>query len=208
MIKMRLVIAGVLAGAAMQVPLFTPVIVHAVDGETKAQEQQAEAAKKAAELQAEAAKKAEERLKQAAEKRAEAEKKIQEARQKACENRRESFKKRMEGVAERSKKRLEIFDKITERVEAFVKNKNLDVPNYDQLLADVQAKREALHDAHTVAKERADDFDCDKEAGKTNVLSFKEALSGEIDAFKAYKEALKNLIKAVKAAAASAGDGA
>ena len=101
--KTRLAIAGALAGAVMYVPLFAPVIVHAVDGGAGSQEQQAEAAKKA-----------EERQKQAAEKQAAAEKKMQEARQKACENRRESFKKRMEGVAERSQKRLEIFDKITE----------------------------------------------------------------------------------------------
>lgn len=206
--KLKLAIVAVLAGTTLYVPLFNPIVVHAVDGESQIQEKQAEAAKKAAELQAEAAKKAEERQKQATEKQREDEKKLQEARQKACENRRESFKTRMEGIAERSKKRLEVFDKIAERVEAFVKNKNLDVPNYDQLLADVQAKREALHDAHTVAKERADDFDCDKEEGKTNVLSFKEALSGEIDAFKAYKEALKTLIKAVKTAAGAAGDGA
>lgn len=200
--KILLLIVSVFAFSLSTMPVAMRAYAEMSEAEKKATEQQLEADKKAEEQRKEAAKKAVEETKKEEEKKRESEKqdaeKKNEELKKACENRRESFKKRMEGIAERSQKRLEVFDKIAERVEAFDTAKNLNVPNFDQLLADVKAKRQAVHDAHDVAKEGADDFDCEKELGKTNVLNFKGALHDEIEAFKAYKTSLKSLISAVK----------
>jgi hypothetical protein len=178
----------ILASLLILPVLLVPAVVAAEDTETTTTETQS------VEKQAEQKKKREEKRK--------------EGLKKACENRRESFKKRMEGIAERSQKRLEVFDKIAEKVEAFNEEKNLNVENYDQLLADVKAKRQAVHDAHEAAKENAGTFDCEGDHPKQSVESFKTTLHNEIDAFKAYKKSLKALIAAVRAAAVKVEDGA
>lgn len=146
-----------------------------------------------------------------ANKRAEAEKRRQEAKdkasakndiakQKACENRTASYKKRMEGIAQRSERRSEVFNKISERVQAFTIEKNVTVPNYQQLLDDVALKSDALKEAQAFAKDNASEFKCDGDNAKTNVALFKESIAAEHKAFKEYKESIKNLIKAVKKA--------
>lgn len=176
----------------------------------KANEQRLEEAKKALEKQQEEAKKALEKKQEDAKKRAEELKKQledkREAFKKACENRRENFKDRMENVAERSKKRWETADKIVEHIKSFVSEKNLTVANYDQLLVDVQTKRQALIAAHEQAKENIPSFSCEKEKDevKSSIQDFKTAVSKENEARKAYRDSIKALIKAVKEAAQAA----
>jgi hypothetical protein len=113
----------------------------------------------------------------------------------------------MEGIKERSERRAEVFNKIAERVQVFSTDNNLNVENYDQLLADVNAKKAALVSSHEQATTLATSFDCEN-GNKENVAAYKLALHAEINAFKEYKTSLKALIKAVKTAAHSTEEGA
>lgn len=208
--KISLLALTLVAGAFLLVPA---TVLAVEDGQTTESDQQIteqkkkelelkkEKAKKEAEKKREAAKKEAEKKKSEAEANREKSKKAAEELKKACENKRESFKKRMESLASRGNKRLEIMDKTMQRIETFKSEKNLNVENYDALLADVTAKKEALHDAHEVAKELADDFDCDKENGTIDVLAFRDAVQKEAAALKEYRTSLKKLIEAVKKAA-------
>lgn len=183
-----------------------PRIVLAEDSSTEtdthSQEQATEAAKKLEEARKEAAEKRAEQAKQDQEKETEADKKAGEVFQKACENRREAFKTRLGNLSEHSQKVVEVMDKIVDRVEAFKTSKNLDVPNYDALVADVNAKKAVVHNLQNVAKADSDqDFNCDRSHALERVQSFTDILHQQIDALKDYKTAIKNLIVAVKTAA-------
>lgn len=123
-----------------------------------------------------------------------------EAKKKACEKRSESFKKRMQGIADRSERRVEVFNKIAEQVQDFAKGKKVVVANYDELITDVNLKREALRQAHELARENAGLFQCGGDNAKTNVAIFKQTIQDEHQAFKDYRESIKNLIKSVKQA--------
>jgi len=166
-------------------------------------EQRKEAAeKRAAELK-EAQEKRQAALKQKSESEQEKDRQKQEKFRKACENRTGTFKTRLGNIDTRTQKQLDTMDKIVERVKTFKTNKNLTVDNYDALLADVAAKRQVVVDLHDVLKQQTTSFTCgdDQSQAQANVQTFKDALKQEIDAIKAYRTAIKNLIVAVKTAA-------
>ncbi|HSX17249.1 MAG TPA: hypothetical protein VLH86_04060 [Patescibacteria group bacterium] len=135
----------------------------------------------------------------------ERDKRKQEAFQKACENRRNSFETRLGNIDRHYTNHLATLDKITERVKTFKTDKNLTVANYDALVADVAAKRQAVVDLQATLKQQADAFTCgnDQTVAKANLQVYKDALRQEIDAMKAYRTSVKNLIVAVKTAAAA-----
>lgn len=201
------------------------VHAHAEDGEESSQTESEEKAEEIAREQAkklaeqrkeaekrrlEALKKTQEQEREALKKRSEAEKKkAEEAKEKfkaACENRRESFKTRMENISERAGRHVSRLESITERVDAFKTTKNLTVENYDALLADVENKKALVETLAEAVKQQAEAFTCGEEEGeaKANLSTFKDALEQEIDALKAYKTSVKNLIVAVKTAAEQA----
>lgn len=183
----------------------------------KAAEAQREAAKKAAEKAKEAAQKLAEQRKEAAQKRAEAAKEKvesqtetekeddsarQEAFQKSCEDRVENYKQRMETVITAVQKRAESIDTLVQRIQQFVSEKNLTVGNYTTLLTAIDTQKTLAKTIAVSAKENASGFDCSSStSAKESLTSFSDVVKQEVDAIKAYKSAVLDLISAVKAAA-------
>lgn len=124
----------------------------------------------------------------------------------ACENRRENFRNRLESIGTRAQKHVATLESITARVEEFKTRKNLTVENYDALVADVAAQKALVQSLATTVKEQADTFTCGEEPGQASasLAAFKDALQQQIEALKAYKTSVKNLIVAVRAAAVQA----
>lgn len=192
-----------------------PGIVRADDSISEADktaaEQAREQAKKLEERRLEAAKTRQESLKTELErhqedlkKKSEAErekaKKEQEAFQKKCEGRREGFKTSLEAINERVKKQLATLDKIDDRVEAYVANNNLTVPNYAEDVLAVKTQRALAHSINEATKKTAEGFDCGTDKGNTQaaLLSHKDAVLQQVNAIKDYRTALKKLITDVK----------
>lgn len=123
---------------------------------------------------------------------------LADAKLKACQNREKAIANIMARLADRGTKQLDVFTKIAERIQGFYTIKGKVLSNYDALVAEVNAKRAAAETAVEAVKNTSIEFKCDGTDPKGAASIFKEALKSEIEALKAYKTAVKNLIVGVK----------
>jgi len=134
----------------------------------------------------------------AAEKKEAAQTRLADTKLKSCEKRQKTIQNIMARIADRGTKQLDVFNKISERTQAFYVDKGKTLSNYDALLAEVTTKKAAAEAAVTTIKNSSVEFSCDGENPKGVVDGFKESLKAEIAALKDYKTAVKNLIVGVK----------
>ncbi|MEX0881654.1 MAG: hypothetical protein WEC17_00070 [Candidatus Saccharimonadales bacterium] len=125
------------------------------------------------------------------------------AKLKACENRERIINNILDRLAKRGERRLNVYSAITDRVQVFYEKKGLNVSNYDELLADISAKKAVAQAA--VDEIRADevDFACDGTDPKGAAAGFKEDLKAEIKALHVYQQSIKDLIVAIKTSISS-----
>lgn len=185
----------------------------AAEAQKKAAEQAAEQAKKLAEQRQEAAKQRQETAQhqneqesQAASEAAKnAAEKAKEAFEKSCESNSTGFENRVKGIRERATNHISVLNNIDDRVEAYVKNNNLTVANYDALLTEVKTQRQLVTTLESQISQTTFSCGTDKVTTQETVSSIRDGYKQELSAIAAYKEALKNLIAAVKAAAVTGG---
>ncbi|MBW3538619.1 hypothetical protein KY386_03980 [Candidatus Parcubacteria bacterium] len=135
----------------------------------------------------------------AAEPKAAAAARLDQARLAACQRRETNINAIMERMAAQADKHIGVFDKISQRVQAFYQAKGRSVANYDALVADVTAQRAAA--AAAAAKlGSASGFRCDGDDPKGSITAFKAELKSTRTALQAYRTAVKNLIVGVKSA--------
>jgi hypothetical protein len=120
------------------------------------------------------------------------------AKLKACQTREQVIKSMMERIAQRGERRMNVYNTIVERVKAFYDKKGLSLSNYNDLLADVEAKKSAAAAALDEIKSTSVKFACDGTDPKGVASSFRDSLKAEIAALKAYQKSIKDLIVAVK----------
>lgn len=132
---------------------------------------------------------------------------LDDARLKACENRQKVIVNIMARLSDRGQKQLELFTEIAERTQQFYASTGRNAANYDALVADVAAKRTAAQAAVSTVTDAGAKFACDAEDPKGIATAFRDSLKAEIDALKAYKTAVKNLIVGVKSAQGQAASG-
>lgn len=125
--------------------------------------------------------------------------KLDAARLQKCENRTTSVNTILSNNAARAKNVLARFEAIAAKVEAYVKNNNLTVPNYDALVADVNAKDAAA--AAAIGAVSGTTFSCDTQSANAVGQFQTGVIKDELNALKAYRTSIKNLIAAVKTAA-------
>ncbi len=98
-------------------------------------------------------------------------------------------------MGDRGTKQLDVFTKIAERTEAFYKKSGKELANYDALVAEVTAKKDA---AQAALPTMLVTFKCDGTDPKGVASGFKTSRTNLITALKEYKTAVKNLIVGVK----------
>lgn len=128
---------------------------------------------------------------------------IKETKNKVCSTRKDGAGNVENRVIARGQKRLDAYTKIAERVEKFKTDKGLSVTNYDALVSDVNAKKAAAQaavDTLSADKGQLPAVACGEGHGKPLVEKFRTDLKAEQAALKAYKDSIKTLIQAVKAA--------
>lgn len=133
-------------------------------------------------------------------KKAELEQKLDDGKKKACENHVSTINKLMTVMDQRRTNALGQITKIANAVEAFKVKKNLDVANYTDLVAKVDAAK-AVAESAVQAQQQIPSLDCSGEHPRADVADFKDKRSASTNAVKAYRDAVKDLVKAVKAAA-------
>ncbi|HET7640449.1 MAG TPA: hypothetical protein VFK47_17115 [Ktedonobacteraceae bacterium] len=134
----------------------------------------------------------------AAEKREAAQTRLANAKLKACQNREKAITNIMTRIGDRGQKQVDLFTKIADKTQAFYTNKGKKLSNYDTLVSDVTAKKQAAQTAVDATKASVIEFKCDGSDPKGAAASFKENMKTQNTALKAYKTAVKNLIVGVK----------
>lgn len=194
---------GLLAGIAVVSVLTTaPLTVGAETTDTTNHEtmtERREAVQKEAEARREAAKaKVDEAKAEAEARRTEAKSRLQDAKLRACEKRQAAIVNIMKRISDRGQKQVDLFASIAERTQAFYEKKGNTLANYDALVANVAAKKEAAQGSVTMTASHGTSFDCSGEDPKGNAASFREHHKLAIVALKEYKTAVKDLIVGVK----------
>lgn len=194
---------GFLAGIAVVSVLMTaPLTVGAETTDTtnhEAMTERREAVQKEAEARREAAKaKASEAKAEAETQRTEAKSRFEGAKLRACEKRQAAIVNIMKRMSDRGQKQIDLFSSIAERTQAFYEKKGKTLANYDALVANVAAKKEAAQESVAMTASHGTSFDCSGEDPKGDAISFKEHRKLAIVALKEYKAAVKDLIVGVK----------
>jgi hypothetical protein len=123
---------------------------------------------------------------------------LADAKLKACQNREKAINNIMSRIADRGQKQLDLFTSIAERTEKFYSDKGKTLSNYDALVANVTAKKDAAQTAVDSIKASSVTFKCDGTDPKGAAQTFKDSLKSEIEALKAYRSSIKDLIVGVK----------
>jgi hypothetical protein len=128
---------------------------------------------------------------------------LDEARKKVCVSRSTAIKKVMTNGAEAGQRHMNFFGKSVERIQQFYESKKLTIANYDQLLASISAKKDAVQSALTALR-AVPAFDCSSDNPVGNVDDYKAKLAAVRNALKEYRSAIHALLVAVKNAAQTA----
>jgi hypothetical protein len=131
-------------------------------------------------------------------KRAEAETRLADKKLEICERREQKVQNIMARISDRGDKHLDVFTKISDRVQTFYTDKNLTVANYDELVANVDKKKQAAEAQVAAIREASVEFNCDSEDPKGVAWAFKDDMKAQVAALKEYRTAVKDLLVAVK----------
>lgn len=133
-------------------------------------------------------------------KRQEAAKKLEETKLRICEKRQTVITGVMSRMNSRGQKQLDLITAVSTKVQAFKNSKNITVENYDTLLAAVESSKTTAQAAVDAVKNTQVEFKCDGSDPKGVASSFKETVKAQNEALKDYRDAVKDLIKAVRQA--------
>lgn len=122
----------------------------------------------------------------------------EQSKQKTCEEQKARIETRLSRVAKQGNSQLAVISKIADKVDAFKTKKGYAVANYETLQANVAtakaAAQLAVDDAAT-----APVIACSSDS-KAAVTAYKATVKKRTKAMKAYKEAVHNMLVAVKTA--------
>lgn len=184
-----------------------PAAVVAQDGTDKLSEETIRQKTEQTAKAKETAREAKAQLTQTAKERREAMKERLEGRKlKACQNREKAVTNIMVRIADRGQKQVDLFTKIADRTQQFYADKGLSANSYDELVADVNAKKAAAQSAVDSVKSTSVEFKCDGDNPRGVADSFKQSKNDQNLALKAYKTAVKDLIVGVKSANSQGGE--
>jgi len=134
---------------------------------------------------------------------------LEAAKEKAC-GRKKTFVSGVESrVGKRGQGRLDAITKIATKVETYIKNKNLTVANYDQLISNINDKKATAQAAVNKVNSEigsVGQVNCQGGDGKDQIETFKKDMRAQQAALKDYRNAVKALVKAAKDAKTSTGD--
>jgi hypothetical protein len=127
-------------------------------------------------------------------------------RQKLCQGREKALNRRMGLAVSVAKAHKSFFDKVYTNLKKYHDNKQLNVTNYDSLVAaadQAQANAQASIDALAALDVNVD---CASQTVASDVAAYQQAVANTRDSLKDYRSALVDLVKALKLAAGNSTD--
>jgi len=119
---------------------------------------------------------------------------------KSCQNREKTINNIMARVQDRAQKQSTLMARITERVQAFYSEKNMTLSNYDELVANIESKKMVAEQAMNNVRVMNGSFSCGNDDPKSVSTQFKSNAKIQNGALAEYKNAIKDLLVAVKSA--------
>lgn len=136
-----------------------------------------------------------------AQKRSLKQQKLTTAKLKICENRKKTIQNRSQNMVKQTERMISVFESITTKVTDFYNQKRVPqgktVADYSKLMAEVEAKKQAVNSAVGQAKTTGGSFDCSGNDPVGQLRIFKDEMKDVISALKDYRQAVRNLIVAV-----------
>jgi len=126
--------------------------------------------------------------------------KTEAVRQKACVQRQKSIDTRTTNFAAAAQRHLGVFNDIFTKVQAFHDSKQLNVTNYDTLVATATTKQTAAQSAVDALKALNVQIDCAQPDPAASVATIKTAVSNARTALQDYRSAIKDVVVALKGA--------
>jgi hypothetical protein len=127
-------------------------------------------------------------------------------KQKACEAHSAEINKRATNYAAAAQRHLDVFNAIFTKVQAFETTKQLNVANYDTLVATATAKQTDAQTAVNNLKALDVSIDCTQSDPATAVATLKTATANARTALQAYRQAIKDVVVALKGASTAQTD--
>jgi hypothetical protein len=127
-------------------------------------------------------------------------------KQKACEAHAAEINKRATNYATAAQRHLDVFNKIFTRVQAFETTKQLNVANYDTLVATATTKQTDAQTAVDNLKALDVSIDCTQTDPASTVATLKTTTANARVALQAYRQAIKDVVVALKGASTAQTD--
>ncbi len=123
---------------------------------------------------------------------------LTELKLRSCEARQDAIKTRMNSLIRLVTNMEEKFDAIAQRVKDFYTSSGKTIPNYDALVADIQAKKDVVSTDLAKAQADVDAFSCTGDDPKGILTTFRLDMQKVKSDLKAFRTSIKNLIVAVR----------
>lgn len=127
-------------------------------------------------------------------------KKLKDKQLKACQNREQAIQRIMARISDRGIKQLDVLTTASDRVQTYHETHGLAAKNYDALLATVNTHKVLAEDAVATAHQTSFAFDCEGDNPKGTAKLFKDDLRNQNERLNEYRNAIKNLMNAVRSA--------
>lgn len=119
----------------------------------------------------------------------------------SCQNREKAIKQQLDHLVQLATNMQIKFDRISQRTQDYYSSKVVpngkSVPNYNQLVSDIQTKKTAVQTAVNTVKSDVADFNCTSNP-KNLLRKFHTDMQAVKQALKDYRTSIKNLIVAVR----------
>jgi len=127
--------------------------------------------------------------------------KLESKKLEVCKKKQDVMKNTMTRMGDRASKHISWLDSVFDKVKTFYASSGLTVSNYSELVANVETARSAAVSSQTQLAQYQTEFSCEGNNPKAVIEDFKTQHQSQVDSVKAYKDALKTLITAIKAVA-------
>lgn len=118
----------------------------------------------------------------------------------SCQNRETVMNNVMARIGDRGQKQTDAIRLINEKVQTFYLNKGVSVENYDALNAKVEESKALALAAMNSVRNMNGSFDCKGDNPKGVATQFKSQASAQSEAIKNYRNAVHDLVVAIKTA--------
>lgn len=117
-----------------------------------------------------------------------------------CQTRENAINNVMARIVDRAQKQNTVIESIQQKVQNFYTEKNITISNYDDLIANIEAKKAVATTAMNTVRTMNGTFGCSNEDPKGVATQFKSQASVQAGAIKEYKDAVHELVVAIKTA--------